>query len=108
MEILKGRRYEIPVVINQASGVKDLSGYAAEMIIGNSNKTPIVKLSGIITAPESGCILFTILPTSLSNVSVGHYNIEVNIWEILDKSKVYTPITGTVDINDGLNKNPAN
>ena len=107
MEILKGRRNIITVIITENQAIFDLTGYTANIVIAiAAGVTPELEKAGIISNPENGEIVFTILPVDLTTARPGSFKYEVNIWKTADHTIVFTPITGNVEIKRALDDDP--
>ena len=104
----KGRRNIATVVITQEGVIFDLTGYEAEIVVASSpGAIPEVHMAGIISAPATGKVVFTILPADLVNADEGHFRYEVNVWKTDDPTIMFTPVEGLVEIKRGLDENPA-
>lgn len=108
MEIIKGRRSVITASISQSDAAFDLTGFLAKIVISATvGSVPVLNKEGVISAPATGVIVFTILPADLQAAEASHYRLEVNIWKISDPTILYTPISAAVLLKSGLVASPA-
>ena len=106
MILLIGRRATLTAAITGLD-VAGLTGYSARLVISPlEGQPPLLNKAGVITAPLTSVVDFTILPTDLVAVAPGNYKYEVNIWQAADTTFVYTPISGFLEIKPGLTATP--
>ena len=107
MEIIKGRRQLITVPITQAGAIMNLTGYQAKLVLAlQPGGTPVLTKAGIISAPETGYITFSLLPAETAPLLATDYKAEVNIWKTADLTLIYSPVTFIAEIKEGITATP--
>jgi hypothetical protein len=107
MKIIKGRRGVITATISQAGAAFDLTDYEAVLSMAQkAGVTPALSIEGVISAPVTGVVTFTILPDDTATLAATDYKGEVNIYKTDDSTTVYTPVEFIGELRDGIVADP--
>lgn len=107
MKIIKGRRGIFTATITTAGTAFNLTDYSAKLTMAlRPGDTPVVDKDGVIAAPVTGVITFTVLPDDTKDIAESDYPGEVNIFKTTDPTMVYTPIIFIGEVREGVDPTP--
>jgi hypothetical protein len=107
MRIIKGRKGVLTATISQAGAAFDLGGYEAKMVFAlRSGASPVLEVDGVIDAPVTGVVTFTILPDDTASLAATDYKAEVNIFKTDDPTSIYTPVEFIAELGEGVDPSP--